>query len=128
MAEESRSNLSITQGEYFMLRHKALSFVLAAAVSTTFLNAAAFGSIFHKDAPAAATSAKVIVEFNNTAESPRQIKVGDKIKTLNSKKVTKLEIPAGTTVTVYSAMKSHNPGDVLIVVDATHPNQTVVVD
>jgi FlaG/FlaF family flagellin (archaellin) len=111
-----------------MFRHKAITLVLAAACATTVLPAAAFGSIFHKDAPAASSSAKVEVQFNNTADSPRLIKVGGKVKTLDSKKVTKMEIPAGTTVTVYSSMKSHNPGDVLIVVDAAHPNQTVTVD
>ena len=111
-----------------MLRHNALTLVLAATFSTTLLYAAPFGSIFHKDAPAAASSAKVEVLFNNTADSPRQIKVGNKVKTLTSKKVTRMEIPAGTSVNVYSNMKSHNPGDVLIVVDAAHPNQTVTVD
>jgi hypothetical protein len=54
--------------------------------------------------------------------------VGSKVKTLASHKVTHLAIPAGTTVTVYSSMKTHNPGDVLVVVDASHPNQTVNVD
>lgn len=127
MAAETRSNLSVTKGK-LMLRNKALTLVLAATISTTFLNAAAFGSIFHKDAPSAASSAKVQVQFDNTAESPRLIKVGNKVKTLTSKKVTRMEIPAGTTVTVYSSMKTHNPGDVLIVVDAAHPNQTITVD
>lgn len=114
-----------------MFRQKALIFVLAAACSTTMLYAAPFGSIFHKDKSTATTSssaAGVVVDFNNTAEYPRQIKVGSKVKTLASHKVTHLTIPAGTTVTVYSSMKSHNPGDVLVVVDAAHPNQTVTVD
>lgn len=112
-----------------MIRHKVLSLVLVAACSTTTaLYAAPFGSIFHKDTPAASSSSKVAVVFNNTAEYPRQIKIGDKVKTLGSKKATRIEIPAGTTVTVYSSEKSRNPGDVLIVVDATHPDQTVKVD
>lgn len=111
-----------------MLRHKVLTLVLAATISTPFIYAAPFGSIFHRDAPATASQAKVEVQFNNVAEYPRQIKVGNKVKTLVSKKVTRMEIPAGTSVTVYSAMKSRNPGDVLIVVDAAHPNQTVTID
>jgi hypothetical protein len=111
-----------------MIRHKVLTLALVAAFSTSAVYAAPFGSIFHKDAPAASTSAKVAVVFNNTAEYPRQIKVGDKVKTLGSKKATRMEIPAGTKVTVYSSMKTHNPGDVLIVVDAAHPDQTVLVD
>lgn len=110
-----------------MIRHKALSLILVAAFSTSAMYASPF-SIFHKDVPAASTSAKVAVVFDNTAEYPRQIKIGDKVKTLSSKKATRLEIPAGTKVTVYSAMKTHNPGDVLIVVDAAHPDQTVKVD
>jgi hypothetical protein len=114
-----------------MFRQKALIFVLAAASSTTMLHAAPFGSIFHKDKSTATTSsssAGVIVDFNNTAEYPRQIKVGSKVKTLASHKVTHLTIPAGTAVTVYSSMKTHNPGDVLVVVDANKPNQTINVD
>jgi hypothetical protein len=111
-----------------MIRHKVLSLVLVAAWSTTALYAAPFGSIFHKDAPATASSTKVAVVFNNTAEYPRQIKIGDKIKTLGSKKATRIEIPAGTTVTGYSSEKTRNPGDVLIVVDAAHPDETVKVD
>jgi hypothetical protein len=114
-----------------MFRQKALISVLVAASSTTMLYAAPFGSIFHKDKSTATTSsssADVVVDFNNTAEYPRQIKVGSKIKTLASHKVTHLTIPAGTTVTVYSSMKTHNHGDVLVVVDAAHPNQTVNVD
>ena len=112
-----------------MIHRKALSLALVIACSSTALYAAPFGNIFHKDAPATTTSqAKVEVQFNNTAEYPRQIKVGNKIKTLTSKKVTRMEIPVGTSVTVYSSMKSHNPGDVLVVVDAAHPNQTVTVD
>jgi hypothetical protein len=110
-----------------MIRHKALSLVLVAAFSTSALYAAPL-SIFHKDAPTASASAKVAVVFDNTAEFPRQIKIGNKVKTLTSKKATRIEIPAGTSVTVYSAMKSHNPGDVLIVVDAAHPDQTVKID
>lgn len=114
-----------------MLRQKTLVLVLAAASSSTMLHAAPFGSIFHKDKSTSATSsssAGVDVDFNNTAEYPRQIKVGTKVKTLASHKVTHITIPAGTTVTVYSSMKTHNPGDVLVVVDASHPNQTINVD
>lgn len=115
-----------------MFRQKALVLVLTAACSSTMLYAAPFGgSIFHKDKSTATTSSSssnVTVDFNNTAEYPRQIKVGTKVKTLASHKVTHLEIPAGTTVTVYSSMKTHNPGDVLVVVDASKPNQTINVD
>ena len=114
-----------------MLRQKTLAFVLAAACSSTMLYAAPFGSIFHKDkstAAASSNSATVNVDFNNTAEYPRQIKVGSKVKTLSSHKVTHIAIPAGTAVTVYSSMKTHNPGDVLVVVYSTHPNQVVNVD
>lgn len=114
-----------------MFRQKALVLVLTAACSSSMLYAAPFGSIFHKDKSTAMTSgssADVTVDFNNTAEYPRQIKVGSKVKTLASHKVTHLAIPAGTTVTVYSSMKTHNPGDVLVVVDAAHPNQTITVD
>ena len=111
-----------------MIRRNVLSLALVVAFSTTAIYAAPFGNIFHKDAPATTSQAKVEVEFNNTAQYPRQIKVGNKIKTLTSKKVTRMEIPVGTSVTVYSSMKTHNPGDVLLVVDAAHPNQTVTVD
>ena len=114
-----------------MLRHKSLALVLAAACSSTMLySAPAAASIFHRDKTTATSSKSgdVTVEFNNTAEYPRQIKVGSKIKTLTSHKVTRMEIPAGTKVTVYSNMRSHNPGDVLIVVDSAHPNQTVNID
>lgn len=114
-----------------MLRQKALVIVLAAACSSTMLYAAPLGNIFHKDKTttmADGKSAAVNVDFNNTAEYPRQIKVGDKVKTLSSHKVTHMSIPAGTKVTVYSSMKTHNPGDVLVVVDAAHPNQVVTVD
>lgn len=114
-----------------MFRQKALVLVLTAACSSTMLYAAPFGNIFHKDKSTATTSSSssnVTVDFNNTAEYPRQIKVGTKVKTLASHKVTHLTIPAGTTVTVYSSMKTHNPGDVLVVVDASHPDQTVNVD
>jgi hypothetical protein len=112
-----------------MLRHKALTVVLAAAFSSNFVYAAPLGSIFHSSSDtSASSSAKVDVAFNNTSESPRQIKVGNKVKTLTSKKVTHVSIPAGTTVTAYSSMKTHNPGDVLIVVDASHPTETVTVD
>jgi hypothetical protein len=113
-----------------MLNQKMLVLVLAVASSSTVLNAAPI-SMFHKDKSTATTSsssANVNVDFNNTAEYPRQIKVGSKIKTLASHKVTHIAIPAGTTVTVYSSMQTHNPGDVLVVVDAAHPNQTVTVD
>lgn len=114
-----------------MFRQKTLVLVLTVACSSTMLYAAPFGSVFHKDkstATASSSSADVTVDFNNTAEYPRQIKVGSKVKTLASHKITHLAIPAGTTVTVYSSMKTHNPGDVLVVVDASHPNQTVTVD
>jgi len=114
-----------------MFRQKAFTLVLVAACSSTMLYAAPLGNIFHKDkstATASNSSATVNVDFNNTAEYPRQIKVGSKVKTLASHKVTHLSIPAGTSVTVYSNMKTHNPGDVLVVVDAAHPNQTVTVD
>ncbi|MDW5265832.1 MULTISPECIES: hypothetical protein [Acidobacteriaceae] len=114
-----------------MLRQKTLVLVLAAACSSTMLYAAPFASIFHKDKSTATTSsssAGVNVDFNNTAEYPRQIKVGSKVKTLASHKVTHITIPAGTSVTVYSSMKTHNPGDVLVVVDASKPNQTINVD
>lgn len=114
-----------------MLRQKTLALVLAAACSSTMLYAAPFGSIFHKDKSTAVTgsnSAAVNVDFNNTAEYPRQIKIGSKVKTLSSHKITHIAIPAGTTVTVYSSMKSHNPGDVLVVVDSDHPNQVVNID
>jgi hypothetical protein len=114
-----------------MFRQKAIVLVLTVACSSTMLYAAPFGSIFHKDKSTATTSsssADVTVDFNNTAEYPRQIKVGTKIKTLASHKVTHIAIPAGTTVTVYSSMKTHNPGDVLVVVDSSHPNQTINVD
>ncbi len=114
-----------------MLRQKTLALVLAAACSSTMLYAAPFGSIFHKDKSTAATSgnsSSVNVDFNNTSEYPRQIKVGSKVKTLSSHKVTHVAIPAGTTVTVYSSMKTHNPGDVLVVADSAHPNEVVNVD
>lgn len=114
-----------------MLRQKTLALVLAAACSSTMLYAAPMGSIFHKDKTTTATSSnstEVNIDFNNTAQYPRQIKIGSKIKTLSSHKVTHIAIPAGTTVTVYSSMKTHNPGDVLVVVDAAHPNQVVSVD
>lgn len=112
-----------------MTRHKVLSLVLvAASCAAPAVYAAPFGSIFHKDTPAAASSTKVAVVFDNTAEYPRQIKIGDKVKTLASKKATRVEIPAGTKVTAYSSEKTHNPGDVLIVVDAAHPDQTVKID
>lgn len=113
-----------------MLRNKAFALVLAATLSTPFVYAAPFGNIFHKDKEASTnvSAAKVEVSFNNTAEYPRQIKIGNKVKTLVSKKVTRLEIPAGTTVTAYSSMKTHSAGDVLIVVDSAHPNQTVPID
>jgi hypothetical protein len=111
-----------------MIHRKVLSLALVVAFSSTALYAAPFGNIFHKDAPATTSQAKVEVQFNNTAEYPRQIKVGNKVKTLTSKKITRMEIPVGTSVTVYSSMKSHNPGDVLVVVDAAHPNQTVTID
>jgi hypothetical protein len=113
-----------------MLRQKTLALVLAAACSSTMLYAAPAGSLFHKDktTTASSKSADVTVDFNNTAEYPRQIKVGSKVKTLASHKVTHLTIPAGTTVTVYSSMKTHNPGDVLVVVDAAHPDQVINVD
>lgn len=113
-----------------MLRQKTLALVLAAACSST-LYAAPLGNIFHKDkdtSTAHSSSANVNVTFNNTAQFPRQIKIGDKVKTLSSHKVTRMSIPAGTTVTVYSSMKTHNPGDVLVVVDAAHPDQVVSVD
>jgi hypothetical protein len=114
-----------------MLNQKMLVLVLAVASSSTVLNAAPISSMFHKDKSTTTTSsssANVNVDFNNTAEYPRQIKVGSKVKTLASHKVTHIAIPAGTTVTVYSSMQTHNPGDVLVVVDAAHPNQTVTVD
>ena len=114
-----------------MLRHKTLALVLAAACSSTMLcTVPAAASIFHKDktTTASSKSGDVAVDFNNTAKYPRQIMVGSKVKTLTSHKVTHMEIPAGTKVTVYSNMKTHNPGDVLIVVDAAHPNQTVTID
>jgi hypothetical protein len=115
----------------FMLHQKTLALVLAAACSSTMLYAAPLGSMFRKDKTTAAMSsntADINVDFNNTAEYPRQIKVGSKIKTLASHKVTHMAIPAGTSVTVYSNMKTHNPGDVLIVADSAHPNQVVTVD
>lgn len=114
-----------------MLRQKTFAVVLAAACSSTMLYAAPFGSIFHKDkstTTASSSSTDVTIDFNNTADYPRQIKVGSKVKTLSSHKVTHLAIPAGTTVTVYSSMKSHSPGDVLVVVDSDHPNQVVNID
>ncbi len=114
-----------------MLRQKTLALILAAACSSTVLYAAPIGSIFHKDKSTAMTggnSAAVMVDFNNTADYPRQIKVGSKVKTLSSHKVTHIAIPAGTTVTVYSSMKTHNPGDVLVVVDSAHPNEVVNID
>jgi hypothetical protein len=114
-----------------MFRQKALALVLVAACSSTALYAAPLGNIFRKDKDATMAhnnSANVNVQFNNTAEYPRQIKVGDKVKTLSSHKVTHMSVPAGTTVTVYSSMKTHNPGDVLLVVDSAHPDQVVTVD
>ena len=114
-----------------MFRQKTLALVLAATCSSTMLYAAPLGNIFHKDkstAMASNHSADVDVDFNNTADYPRQIKVGSKVKTLSSHKVTHITIPAGTAVTVYSSMKTHNPGDVLVVVDSAHPNQVVNVD
>ncbi len=114
-----------------MLHQKTLAFVLAAACSSTMLYAAPLGNIFHKDKATAAmnsNSANVNVDFNNTADYPRQIKIGSKIKTLSSHKTTHVAIPAGTSVTVYSSMKTHNPGDVLVVVDSANANQVVTVD
>jgi hypothetical protein len=114
-----------------MLHQKTLALVLVAACSSTALYAAPFGGMFRKDkttTAASSNSADINVDFNNTAEYPRQIKVGSKVKTLSSHKVTHITIPAGTTVTVYSSMKTHNPGDVLVVVDAAHPNQVVTID
>jgi hypothetical protein len=114
-----------------MFHQKTLVLVLTVACSSTMLYAAPFSSVFHKDKSTATTSsssADVTVDFNNTADYPRQIKVGSKVKTLASHKVTHLSVPAGTTVTVYSSMKTHNPGDVLVVADSSHPNQTINVD
>lgn len=129
MAEMSRRSYPVPGG--LMLRQKTIAVVLAAVCSSTMLYAAPFGSIFHKDKSttwASSSSADVTIDFNNTADYPRQIKVGSKVKTLSSHKVTHLAIPAGTTVTVYSSMKSHSPGDVLVVVDSDHPNRVVNID
>jgi hypothetical protein len=111
-----------------MVRRNVITLALAATLSSSAVYALPLPSIFHKDSAATASTGKVDVAFNNTSELPRQIKVGGKIKTLTSHKITHMEIPAGTTVTVYSAMKTHNPGDVLIVVDASHPTESVTVD
>jgi hypothetical protein len=77
---------------------------------------AVYAAPVNSDAPVHATSGKdKVVKFSlrNGSGSPLELKVGDRVISLDTDKTVSLELPVGTRILVNAASPKHQAGELL---------------
>lgn len=71
---------------------------------------------------------KVKFSLRNDTGSPLELKIGDKVATLQQGEVLPLKLPMGTRIVNDTATEHHPVGEVITVVsDSTYSNSTLVI-
>jgi hypothetical protein len=128
MAENSRRNL-----KYRELTMKVINRLTLAVVATSLLAApavyAAPASI-SSPVPAMFTKAKITtvkLSLRNDSGAPLEVKVGDKVMTLDPGKPVSMNLEVGTRIVANSATPNHAAGSLIEEVISDHNGATIVI-
>jgi hypothetical protein len=100
--------------------------VFLAAVPATFAAAATIHSPVH--AMYFHGEKQIKFSLSNETGSPLELKIGDKVTTLQPGQVVPLKLPVGTRVTTNTATSNHKAGDLIVEVSGSmYSNSTLSI-
>jgi hypothetical protein len=128
MAENSRRNLEVRE-----LTMKVFNRLTIAVVAASLLAApAVYAAPASISSPVHAMFAKtktttVKLNLRNESGAPMEVKVGDKVMTLDPGKPVSLNLEVGTRIVANSATANHAVGSIIEEVVSEHNNATIVI-
>jgi hypothetical protein len=128
MAENSRRNLEVRESTMKVFNRLTIAVVAASLLAAPAVYAAPASISSPVHAMFAKTKTTTVkLNLRNESGAPMEVKVGDKVMTLDPGKPVSLNLEVGTRIVANSATANHAVGSIIEEVVSEHNNATIVI-